>query len=149
MHLGTGFYFTGGRGMKHDNSRRRLFGAEVEEEDRFSYFQGGIAKDFIGLGVTTVFADHLDLEIGAGLANSGYVLNTKPLGAQARMAGAATQAWGAAINQNIASAAMDLYIYYRRENPDVFTSKTGIRGGAVATPIESFEFVTAGARIQF
>ena len=155
MHLQTGLYVHAAYGQQDDRQRRAVFAANVEDQDRLWYLQGGIEQKFTALGKTTIYGEYERDEVGAAVKSSdGSAQSAASLGAGAafnRISGTDVDTWGVGINQNIESASMDLYIGYRNISADVATSATGAAGvGANAvTSIETFHAVVGGAKIDF
>jgi hypothetical protein len=67
------------------------------------------------------------------------------------MTGAQLNWWGVGINQNIESAAMDMYLSYRHYSANVDTSNGVAGAGAINTSVKpnDFQAVLAGAIIRF
>ncbi len=57
--------------------------------------------------------------------------------------------WGIGINQEVAAAAMDLYVSYRHFSAEVHTSATGSIAGSREANIKDFDAVMMGAIIRF
>ena len=155
MHLQTGLYVYGAYGQQEDRQRRAVFAANVEDQDRLWYLQGGIEQKFMSLGKTTIYGEYERDEVGAAVrSTNGQPQSGSSLGAGAafnQISGTEVDTWGVGINQNLEAASMDLYIGYRNVSADVATSATGAAGvGANAvTSIETFHSVVGGAKIDF
>jgi predicted porin len=155
MHVPTGFYFYGAYGVQQDLDVRALFQAPVDNIDQSYYVQAGVERKFVAAGKTTIFAEFEHDDIGAGVKPStGGILNTTALGPPGdpsynRMAGSEIDTWGLGIAQGIDAAAMELYVSGRLFDADVLTSATGLKAGAVETPIEDFLIIMGGAKIAF
>jgi len=145
MHVGTGLFVTGAYGQREDNKRA----ATLDKTDDFYMVMGGIEQAFFPLGKSTLFGSYQ-----VGSVNSGLAPNAASAGPPAVVAGATagiglatiTSAeytnWGVGFNQNIAAAAMDLYVNYNNYSYD-------LKAGAVDVPVNDFQTLVAGARIQF
>jgi hypothetical protein len=173
LHEKTGLFVTGSYGIKWDENRDKIFeliapsaGKSVDDEDDFYQILAGVEKKFDGelgkLGKTTVYGEFEHYDTGAIIAGNGQTATGRPRsfasnfglnpGAAANLgAGADIDIWGGGINQNIESAALDLYLAYRRSEADVFLSDTGVKGdtGANTVKVAPLHLIMTGARIQF
>ena len=152
MHLQTGLYVYGAYGQQQDRQRRAVFAANVEDQDRLWYLQGGIEQKFTALGKTTIYGEYERDEVGAAVrSTNGQPQSGSSLGAGAafgRISGTDVETWGLGINQSIEAASMDVYIGYRNVSADVSTSATGA-GTSAVTSIETFHALVGGAKIDF
>ena len=98
------------------------------------YVNGGIAKNWTGLGNTVFYGEYANVDDGA----AGFVVNGEIL----RSSNA--QMWGLGIVQNIDAAAMELYLSYRQYSADARELNTGL-----GQSYEDFAVGMAGARIRF
>ena len=152
MHLQTGLYVYGAYGQQDDRQRRAVFAANVEDQDRLWYLQGGIEQKFTSLGKTTIYGEYERDKVGAAVkSTNGQPQSGSSLGAGAafnRISGTDVDTWGVGINQSLEAASMDVYIGYRNVSADVSTSATGA-GSSAVTSIETFHAVVGGAKIDF
>ena len=155
MHVPTGLYVYGAFGLQQDLNVRALFQAPVDNTDVAYYLQAGVERKFIPAGKTTIFAEFERDDVGAGVdPRTGGILNTSALGPPgdpnfARMAGSQIDTYGLGVGQAVDDAALELYLSGRLFKADVLTSATGLKDGAVNTPIEDFLMVVGGAKIAF
>lgn len=158
-HVPSGLYVYGAYGQQRDLKRRALFQGPVENVDRNAYVQVGLARKLFAAGKTTIFAEYERDNVGAGVnATTGGILDATALGpsplpagdtAYDRIAATEINTYGLGLNQSIEAAALNLYVSGRLFSADVYTSASGLRAGAVETPIEDFLMIIGGARIEF
>ncbi|WP_088343235.1 MULTISPECIES: hypothetical protein [Rhodomicrobium] len=144
MHVPTGLFAHVAYGLKtDDNAQTAFFAGEEDDTSDTIYIQAGIEKNWFGVGPTTIFGEYQKI-------NSGYFNTFNPVAnTGSTVGGAETEIWGVGVNQNFASAALDMYVSYRN-----ISSEADIlaRGGGEPTgklEFEDFQEVLAGARIQF
>ena len=109
MHVDSGVYLHGVYGIRWDELSR----VPDKTSDRF-YLQGGIEKNWFGIGKTTLFAEGAMYSItdtGATFGNPPSVTATGILASHTSM-------WGLGLNQSIDAAAMDLYVNYQHYDFD-------------------------------
>jgi len=188
MHVPTGLYIHGAYGYLKDKNRRELFALQafdlgdelllpnVEERDEHWYIQGGIERNFFGIGKTTIYGEYFKANTGAGLSN-GNVRNIgglfyptltvvdpetedditlAPFGAITK---SEVSMWGLGIVQSIDAAAMDLYLGYRNYSGNftaVIVPTEGVdEEGGYGTPyrakfnVDNYHAVFAGGIIRF
>jgi predicted porin len=150
MHTPTGLFVYGAYGQKEDN-RDQLAGLPtVDDEDQLYYVQAGIEKKWNPLGTTTIFAtyrhDDVGTQGGATIAGSDNAIFG--LAGANYINGADIDTWGGGVVQNIAAAAMDVYLIYQNVDAQVETVNKAT-GVATTTDLETFQLFQAGARIQF
>jgi len=128
MHVATGLFVTGAYGRREDDLRA----AGLDKTDDFYLIMGGIEQSFFPVGKTTLFGSYQEGSNHNGTAVvSGNTITT-----------AEYSNWGLGFNQNIAAAVMDLYVNYNNYSYD-------LKAGAVDVPVNDFQTVVMGARIQF
>jgi hypothetical protein len=141
MHVPSGLYLNGaivnqeyrqGPGTVDLN-----FGGQ-RPDTRLYYLQGGIAKNWSGLGNTVLYGEWARVDDGAsGLVTAGgdSLLSTS------------VNMWGLGVVQHIDAAAMELYLAYRQfeASADSFAGAPWGTGG----DLDTLQVVTAGARIKF
>jgi hypothetical protein len=155
LHVPTGLYVYGAFGLQQDLNVRALFQAPVDNTDSAYYVQAGVERKFMSAGKTTIFAEFEHDDVGAGVdPRTGGILNTSALGPPgdpnyARMAGSEIDTYGLGVGQAVDAAALELYLSGRLFKANVLTSATGLKDGAVNTPIEDFLMIVGGAKIAF
>jgi predicted porin len=133
MHKPTGLYLYGGYGWQSlDYGLTPVPG--VDRGSTTWFLQPGIERKWHPIGKTTIFGEYRHDEPGS---------NVNAAGAIATVQKADIDFWAGGVVQNIEAAAMDLYVIYRHSEGD-FTTPAG-----VVVPIDDFDMVISGARIQF
>ncbi|HWE15676.1 MAG TPA: hypothetical protein VG758_00620 [Hyphomicrobiaceae bacterium] len=125
LHVATGLYLTGAY-VNQDNDTLS------KENTTLWYVQGGITKNWTGLGNTTIYGEYTRI--------NDAVLPAFKFGGEDIDAGslADSTVWGLGIVQAVDAAALDLFLSYRNFSADVPTVNT-----------EDFNVVMGGARIKF
>ena len=139
MHVDSGVYLHGAYGIRWDELSR----VPDKTSDRF-YLQGGIEKNWFGLGKTTLFAEGAMYSItdtGATFGNGPSVTATGILASHTSM-------WGLGLNQSIDAAAMDLYVNYQHYDFDANVCNASVTS-ACAVGLKDFQAVIAGGIIRF
>jgi hypothetical protein len=123
------------------------------------WVDAGIQQNWLGIGVTTFYAEYGRVEDGiTGLvaaapgATGGLILSgLGPLGARGVVTDSDMEWWGVGAVQKIDAAAMDVYLAYRQYSADVVMGNSAVAGPAVQIPggLEDIWYIQAGARIQF
>ena len=166
QHVETGLFVSGAYGIKWDRNRQDTFdlnvaGAQaIDDEDSFYYVQAGIERKFNSLGKTTIYGEYEHYDTGAGISGSGLTATGRPASfnqnngfarATGFLAGADIDVWGFGINQQVDSAALDLYLGYRYSEADLLVTNNGSRSGGAATTyeVEGVHLVMTGAQIKF
>ncbi|MGF1620717.1 MAG: hypothetical protein ACFCUR_08895 [Rhodomicrobiaceae bacterium] len=166
MDVPTGLYVYGAYGINWDNNVNQYssiklspavpdgFGFEFagpnpDDEDSFWYIQAGIEKNWTGYGATTIFGEYGNYDTGFNVSFTGSA--TDP--AFTTFDSANVKMWGFGINQNFASAALDIYAKFSHydasaENVRTFSEATPT-GAANSGDFEDFYTIYTGARIQF
>jgi hypothetical protein len=148
MHVPTGLFLTGAYGYRNDDNRQKVaFLAGTQKKDEFYLIQGGIEQAFMPVGKSTFFGEYYEGNFGAPVNNATGTAVARTLtgvGFTANsIASTDVQMWGVGFNQNIAAAAMDIYVNYRNYNVDV----KDVAGNKAA--LNDLQTVIMGARIQF
>ncbi len=127
LHVASGLYLTGAY-LSQDND----IGANFDDTTLW-YVQGGIAKNWTGLGNTVVYGEYTRIS-DAVLDSDLGVAGLQPL------AGFTTDAtvWGVGIVQHIDAAAMEVFLAYRNYSAD-----------SNVEDFNDFDIVMGGARIRF
>lgn len=108
MHVPSGLYIAGGYGDRDRNNNG--VGGDVDS----MWFNGGIQKNWFGIGNTTLYAEY---------ATSDWALE----GANTTD----TTMWGVGIVQNVSAAASDLYLNYRSYDVDINGRDVGVVMGGM------------------
>jgi hypothetical protein len=199
MHVPTGLYIHAAYGKLEDENRKNLFArqtakfsvptnnnnnnapvqltsgpiANADDEDEHWYVQGGIERNFFGIGNSAFYGEYFHGDTGAGL-NGGNVrlvalgdpLNPAgvgSLGVDAFIASSEVDVWGFGLVQTIDAAAMDLYIGFRNYSGDVTLAANVIttvnnNNGTTSTvstikrrevDVEDFQALMTGGIIRF
>jgi hypothetical protein len=123
LHVASGLFLTGAY-LVQDNDN--AFGAGTPDTTLW-YVQGGISKNWTGLGNTVLYGEYANVE--DGLANFTSPL---PVFSNADM-------WGLGVVQHIDAAAMEVFLSYKRFSADI----------AGVIDVDDFDVVMSGARIRF
>ena len=151
MHGPTGLYgnVAGGWFEDHNVKYAPVFaGLNPESESTFFAFEGGIQKEWLGIGPTTLFGQFYRMDGGANAritVPAGDAINS--IGADSGIASSRVTAWTAGITQDIANAHTKLYIFYRRYNAEVTLAGSGQE--QASEPLEDLDVVMSGAIIRF
>lgn len=148
MHVATGLYVYGAYGQRDDRQRVAVLGAGADNKDSYWNVQGGIEKNWFGIGKTTLWGEYWNYNGGTVVsATTGGAQDCTSLGA-ARCLGSDVRVWGLGALQSIDAAAMDIYVLYRHTSTDV---TLGTAGNVVAgkANLEDFQAVVMGALIKF
>jgi hypothetical protein len=139
LHVATGLYLTGAYVNQDNDTAGR-------PDTTLYYLNGGIAKNWTGLGNTVFYGEYA--RVNDGLTG----LSSDPLDADNIANGAVTDShatvWGLGVVQNIDAAAMEVFLAYRRYSASIDTARQG------ATPARTLDYndmdvVMGGARIKF
>jgi hypothetical protein len=151
MDVPTGLYVYGAYGINWDNNVDQyvalgLANPNPDDEDSFWYIQGGIEKNWLGYGATTVFGEYGNYDTGYNLSFTG----TAATPVVTKFESANVKMWGFGVNQNFESAALDLYAKFNMYS----ASADGVVTFAPGPVVESGDFddfytIYTGARIQF
>jgi predicted porin len=151
MHEKTGLYFNLAGGVLEDDNVLRdtdLLGTNADNQSKFWAIEAGIEQKFFDLGRTTIFGQYYDLEGGANArltVAAGDAINSG-IG-DANVFSSGLQMVGGGVVQEISSASMSLYVYYRHLEGDVTLANNGIV--AKAAGFEDLDIVVSGAIIKF
>jgi predicted porin len=150
LHVGSGLFATAAfvdKDNDNDNPNTRLY-----------YLQGGIAKNWTGLGNTVLYGEYARVTDGLN-CKTGFidpkakepVANCAAFGGNEKDQIGSSEAtvWGFGVVQHIDAAAMELYLSYRRYSGEYSSSAGG--GGKLSGTIDvnDFDVVMGGARIKF
>jgi hypothetical protein len=136
LHVATGLYLTGA-------FVEQSYGGTMAAlpDTTYWYVQGGISRNWTGLGNTVLYGEYGRYEDGG----VGVALNTVTPDI---VTSSEVEFWGLGIVQHIDAAAMELYLSYR--NYEAFaTTDTGLFGAAPDGRLDDLSIVAAGARIRF
>ncbi len=137
MHVATGLFINGHYGWRQDDK----VPAGFEDTSTRWGIMGGIEKNFFGMGKTTLFGEYAQFDVGVTNTFNGSVAG--PTNVNGAVAGEASY-WGIGVNQNIESAAMDLYIQYRSWGDLSTTDANG-----VVSSYDGIRMIYAGGKINF
>jgi hypothetical protein len=109
------------------------------------YVQGGVSKNWTGLGNTVLYGEYTQVNDGIICAAG----TCQAFGGNAGDIVTSSQAnvWGLGIVQHIDAAAMELYLSYRHFEAEVFSPEANLPQGTET--IGDFDVIMAGARIRF
>jgi len=133
LHVATGLYLSGAY-INQDND---LAG---RKDTTLWYVNGGIAKNWTGLGNTVLYGEYA--RVDDGIASS---TNTKAGGSffQNGIPGTSeANVWGLGIVQHIDAAAMEVFLSYRNYSGETVIDR-------VKRDAEDMDVVMGGARIRF
>jgi hypothetical protein len=123
LHVATGLYLTGAY-VNQDNDSI----APGVRETTLWYVQGGVSKNWTGLGNTVVYGEYARINDAVMFdATGGALANTY----------ADSAVWGLGVVQHIDAAAMEVFLSYRNFSADAVIDT------------EDFNVVMGGARIKF
>jgi hypothetical protein len=138
LHVATGLYLTGAY-VRQDNDKAG------RDDTTLWYVNGGITKNWTGLGNTVLYGEYARVEDGVQSTTNSLAGGSAVAGGF----GASSEAtvWGLGVVQHIDAAAMEVFLAYRHYDgtTDAFTVQD------VRTPAASsdFDVVMGGARIRF
>jgi hypothetical protein len=144
LHVASGLYLTGAYVNQDNGDNVAIPGSRPDST--LYYLQGGIAKNWTGLGNTVLYAEYANVEDGIfsrtnGAPQAGGI--DLPIGISAS---SDLEVWGVGVVQHIDAAAMELYLSYRNYSADLTVSAGGVT--AVLVP-DDMNVVLGGARIRF
>jgi hypothetical protein len=122
LHVATGLYLTGAY-VRQDND------VAGRDDTTMWYLNGGIAKNWTGLGNTVLYGEY---------ARVNNALDNFNVSDATFVADAESTVWGLGVVQNIDAAAMELFLSYKNFSADV-----------PGQDVKDFDVVLGGARIKF
>ena len=134
LHVASGLYLTGAY-VDQDND------AANTRNTTLWYVQGGISKNWTGLGSTVLYGEYAQVKGGVNSATAklpGFALG------YTNVNNSEVNVWGIGVVQHIDAAAMELYLAYRRYSAEV----TNFPNPAFNDP-NDMDVIVAGARIRF
>jgi hypothetical protein len=162
LHVASGLFLTGAYMVQNNDvgvanvNTNTYFGAG---DTTYWYLQGGITKNWTGLGNTVLYGEYAKIEDGVfacgtgNTAPSGYVTGTchddPAYGGSGFdiITGSEVNVWGLGVVQNIDAAAMELWLSYRHYEAEI-NSPAGNFLGPV-NHYNDLDMVYGGARIKF
>jgi hypothetical protein len=147
LHVATGLYLSGAY-IKQDND---LAG---RDDTTLWYVNGGIAKNWTGLGNTVLYGEYARVDDGIQSTTNSAAGGSKTGASLGADASSEATVWGLGIVQHIDAAAMEVFLSYRHYDGEVsgFSVTTGtgddaktVTGGGSA----EMDVVMGGARIRF
>jgi hypothetical protein len=156
MHVASGLFLQGSyQAVEFDTSTGSGYWGDTaanKQDADWWQIQGGIAKNWFGIGNTVLYGEYARLnDWGAGLG-TGRDFNATATGtlsgffAVNDVTSSEATVWGIGIVQNIDAAATELYLGYRNFSLDL---NNGADCDGVACNIEDMHLVTGGMRIRF
>ena len=142
LHVATGLYLTGAY-IRKDNDNGT-------PDTTMYYVNGGIAKNWTGLGNTVLYGEYARVDDGVSCtAGADPKTNCEPFGGNANDIIQSSEAtvWGLGIVQHIDAAAMEVFLAYRNYSASVTSSAGNLLNGKVN--YNDFDVVMGGARIRF
>jgi predicted porin len=146
LHVASGLYLTG----TYVEARDRLDASNNPASDTtLWYLQGGITKNWTGLGNTVIYGEYANIEDPLACSPNSDSSKSCLVYGGIDFADTITDSnatvWGVGIVQNIDAAAMELYLAYRR-----FTAEATFEGWTDDTlKYNDADVVYAGGRIKF
>lgn len=154
MHEATGLYFNLSGGVHHDDNVTNdgdYVGTNASDETRFWAIEAGIEQKFIPLGKTTIFGQYYDLDGGANarvrVDDKDPIHGNDALAGDARVFSSGLTMYGGGVVQELASAGMLLYAYYRHYEADLTLADDGLV--FQSAPLEDLDVAVMGAMIKF
>lgn len=151
MHRPSGVYgnVAGGWFEDHNVAYAPIFsGLDAEGESSFFAFEMGLQRQWFDIGPTTLFGQVYRMDGGANarltVAASDAI---NALGIDAGILSSTVRMWGAGVTQDIASANMKLYAFYRHYEASVMLA--GANQIQRSEPIEDLHILMGGALIKF
>jgi hypothetical protein len=126
QHVASGLFLTGAY-LVQDND------LPDTPDTTLWYLQGGIAKNWTGLGNTVLYGEYARIE--DGLAAAGSLGVPSPFSSEASM-------WGIGVVQHIDAAAMEVFLAYKQFGAEISL-------GPASVDADDFSVVVGGARIRF
>jgi hypothetical protein len=137
MHVGSGLYLTGAF-VHQDND------IAGRPDTQLYYVQGGISKNWTGLGNTVLYGEWARVHDGIicnTVAGTGSCANFSAVAGDSIFSSEATM-WGLGVVQHIDAAAMELFLSFKR-----FSAEADAASGSFS--YSDFDVVLGGARIRF
>jgi hypothetical protein len=138
LHVGTGLYLTGAY-VNQEN-------VDGHDDTTLYYVNGGISKNWTGLGNTVLYGEWAKVENGVQSSTISLVGATTggdvPTGGLGSAFWSEANVYGIGVVQHIDAAAMELFLSYRR-----YTAEGGV--GALTIKGDDMDIVMGGARIRF
>jgi hypothetical protein len=142
MHVTSGLYLTGAFVRQDNDDRYYYYGWQDRPDTKLWYVQGGVARNWTGLGNTVLYAEYARVEDGlVGSIVKGYGYYDLITGSEATV-------WGLGVVQHVDAAAMELFLAYRRYEAEV-TSPYYYGKIDGTESLADFDVVMTGARIRF
>jgi predicted porin len=130
LHVATGLYVNYAY-VNQDNDNQI---GPFTRDTTMHYVQGGIAKNWTGLGNTVLYGEYARIEDGLGHFASPFPTTSD------------AEVWGLGVVQHIDAAAMELFLSYRRYTSD---ATNGLFGVGPTVSLDDMDVVMSGARIRF
>jgi len=130
LHVGSGLYLTAAY-VNQDND------TEGNPNTVLWYVQGGISRNWTGVGSTVLYGEHAHVNDAAAAVGPGG------LGIPSYIATSDARVWGLGVVQHIDAAAMEVYLAYRRYSAEANIYRE------ITIEANDFSVVMGGARIRF
>jgi hypothetical protein len=145
LHVASGLFLTGAYVNQDNDTDDGVLGNR--RDTTLWYVQGGIAKNWTGLGNTVLYGEYARVDGGVNSATGGCDDCFVPAGGlPSAILDSTAEVWGIGIVQHVDAAAMELYLSYRNYSADV--TLLPILGG-LDIPISDMDVVMGGARVRF
>ena len=129
LHVGTGLYLTGAY-LRQDNDGTDVPGNKLADTTLW-YVQGGITKNWTGLGNTVLYGEYARVDDPVLLELTGGTKGTS-------IPGITAEVWGLGVVQHVDAAAMELFLSYRQ-----------FSASGQNEDFNDFNVVMGGARVRF
>lgn len=158
MHVPTGLFVYGAYGKKHDDNTAFALTSTTavgplglgaaDDEDKVYYIQAGIERKWNELGTTTIFGTYRHDDGGSKTGTSITTVGGSAAFPTSYISSTEVDTWGGGVVQNIAAAAMDVYLIYSNVDGSFETTEKAT-GVTRSFDVDEFQLFQAGARIQF
>jgi hypothetical protein len=139
LHVATGLFLTGAFvNQDNDNSNPNT---------TLWYVQGGIAKNWTGLGNTVLYGEYSRVKDGIVCSVGSATCIAATGSAADSISSSEARVWGIGIVQNIDAAAMEVFLAFRQYQANFDTPAGGNFAGNI--DYNDFNVVMGGARIKF
>jgi hypothetical protein len=150
MHVASGLYLSGAyiNLSYHGDTFAELsvFGGNRPDTTAW-YLQGGVSKNWTGLGNTVLYGEYGRIDDGAagvGISVAGSI-STNAATIAAGILSSEASFWGLGVVQHVDAAAMEVFLSYRQYSADAVVCVIGCAN----IPVEDFSAVIGGARVRF
>jgi hypothetical protein len=146
LHVASGLYLTTAY-VNQDNDQKYYYdGWQSRPDTTLWYIQAGIGRNWTGLGKTVFYGEYARVE--DGLAGT-FLKSCHGEGCLDLITGSEVTVWGFGVVQHIDSAAMELFLAYRRYAAEVTSPDTQYGSIYGTESLNDFDVLMTGARIRF